>query len=375
MKEIRMVDLQGQYEKIKTEIDRGIMEVIASAAFIKGPDVTRFEKALSEYLGCRHAIACANGTDALQVAMMALDLQPGDEVITTPFSFISGIEMIKMLKLIPVMVDVEEDTFNINSDLVEEAITDRTKAIVPVHLFGQCARMDRISEIAQKHDLYVIEDNAQALGASYIYPDGSSQKAGTIGLIGTTSFFPSKNLGCFGDGGAIFTNNDQIANKITALVNHGMYRRYYYDYVGINSRLDTIQAAVLNIKLKHLEAYNRRRQEAANFYDEVFRDLPGVMIPVRSSFSSHIFHQYTLRVPEALRDRLHEHLGSANIPSAIYYPVPLHLQTAYLDLGYKEGDLPVAEHLSRSVLSLPMHTELDDEQLKYITETVRDFFN
>lgn len=375
MNEIRMVDLKGQYDKIKSEIDSAIQRVLESTVFIKGPDVRDFQDELAAYLGSKHVVACANGTDALQVSMMALDLKPGDEVITTPFTFISSIEMIQLLGLKPVLVDVEEDSFNINADLIEEAITARTKALIPVHLFGQCANMQKISEIADSQGLFIIEDNAQAIGAEYFYPDGIKKKAGTIGNIGTTSFFPSKNLGCYGDGGAIFTNDDTLARKISALVNHGMNRQYYYDFIGVNSRLDSIQAAILRIKLKHLDTYNNLRRKAADYYDEAFSANQEIKMPVRSSFSSHIFHQYTLRVPEDIRDRLHKHLGNLNIPSAVYYPVPLHLQTAYLDLGYNPGDLPVSEKLSKQVISLPMHTELDDAQLEYITKSVINFFN
>jgi len=375
MNEIRMVDLKGQYQKIKSEVDSAIQSVLDSTAFIFGPDVSAFQKELAAYLNCKHVIACANGTDALQVSLMALDLQQGDEVITSPFTFISSIEMIRLLGLKPVLVDVEEDTFNINSDLIEKAISDRTKVLLPVHLFGQCANMSRISEIAEGNELFTIEDNAQALGAEYSFADGMLKKAGTMSDIGTTSFFPSKNLGCYGDGGAIFTDNENLSKKITALVNHGMKRQYYYDYIGVNSRLDSIQAAVLRIKLKHLDTYNNLRRKAANFYDEAFSVKQEIKVPVRSSFSSHIFHQYTMRVPEESRDQLHEYLRSLNIPAAIYYPVPLHLQTAYLDLGYNPGDLPVSEKLSKQVISLPMHTELDDEQLEFITESVVNFFN
>jgi len=376
MKEIRMVDLKGQYEKIKTAIDAAIEEVLSSTSFIKGPDVNNLETELSEYLGCRHAVSCANGTDALQVAMMALDLRPGDEIITTPFTFIATVEVIKLLNLTPVFVDVEPDTFNINADLIAEAITEKSKAIVPVHLFGQCADMAAISKLAKEHGLYVIEDNAQAFGANYTFPgNGTTKKAGTMGHIGTTSFFPSKNLGCFGDGGAVFTDDDELAHKLSALVNHGMFRRYYYDYVGINSRLDSIQAAVLRIKLKHLEYYNRKRREAADFYDSEFSKITGIKIPVRSGSSDHIFHQYTLRVPAEVRDSLQKHLETRKVPSAIYYPVPLHIQDAYLDLGYRQGDFPVSEKLSETVLSLPMHTELDEEQLIYITGAVKEFFS
>lgn len=374
MKEIRMVDLKGQYEKIQDEVDHAIKGVIASTAFIKGPDVSLFEQELAQFLDVKHAIACANGTDALQVAMMALGLKPGDEIITTPFTFIATVEVIKLLGLTPVFVDVEADSFNINPELIESAISNQTKAIVPVHLFGQCAEMEIITRIAEKYKLTVIEDNAQAIGAEYIYSDGMKRKAGAIGDVGTTSFFPSKNLGCYGDGGAMFTNNPELADKLSTLANHGMNRRYYYDYVGVNSRLDTLQAAILRIKLRHLEKYNMVRKAAADYYDRAFDSLPGVTIPARKSYSTHIFHQYTLQVPKEQRDELHSYLGSKQVPSAIYYPVPLHLQTAYKDLGYKAGDFPVAERFSERVISLPMHTELDEEQLSYIAETVSAFF-
>ncbi|MBN2698526.1 MAG: DegT/DnrJ/EryC1/StrS family aminotransferase, partial [Bacteroidales bacterium] len=371
---IKMVDLRGQYMKIKPFIDDAIQEVIDTTSFIKGPDVEQFERELSEYLGCRHTISCANGTDALQIAMMALDLQPGDEVITTPFTFIATVESIKLLRLKPVLVDVEEDSFNINTGQIDRVITGRTRTIVPVHLFGQCSDMASITDLAKKHNLSIIEDNAQALGTTFTFPDGKARKSGTIGTIGTTSFFPSKNLGCYGDGGAVFTNDDKLANKIRALVNHGMFRRYYYDYIGVNSRLDSVQAAILRIKLQHLEVYNRLRREAADFYDRALSPVGEIKIPARSPFSDHIFHQYTLRVPAGLRDELQKYLESKKIPSAIYYPVPVHLQAAYRDLGYRKGDFPVSEQLSDSVISLPMHTELDEEQLEYITEAVQLFF-
>ena len=375
MNEIKMVDLHGQYLKIKTEVNEAIQRVIDSTAFIKGNDVHQFQEELSTYMGVHHTIACGNGTDALQLAMMALGLQPGDEVITTPFTFISTIEVIKLLGLKPVLVDVEEQTFNIDPALLENAVTDRTRAIVPVHLFGQCAYMEKIMELATSRGVFVIEDNAQAIGTDYIYPDGSTRKAGTIGHIGTTSFFPSKNLGAFGDGGALFTNDDSLGQLLRALMNHGMKQRYYYDYVGVNSRLDSLQAAILRIKLRHLDHYALARQQVASYYNSALSNLIDLRLPVRSTFSTHIYHQYTIQLPTQIRNDLKQWLQQKQIPSMIYYPVPLHLQHAYRDLGYKTGDLPVSEKLSGNVLSLPMHTELDEEQLDYISEQIHAFFN
>jgi UDP-2-acetamido-2-deoxy-ribo-hexuluronate aminotransferase len=374
MNEIKMVDLHGQYLKIKNEVDHAIQGAIDSAAFIKGKDVGLFQDELSAYMGVKHTIACGNGTDALQVSMMALDLQPGDEVITTPFTFIATVEVIALLGLKPVFVDVLPDTFNLDPGQLDQALTDRTRAIVPVHLFGQCADMESIMAFARINDLYVIEDNAQAIGADFL-PGGSAiQKAGTIGDLGTTSFFPSKNLGAFGDGGAIFTNDDSFGKKLASLVNHGMEKRYHYDHVGVNSRLDTLQAAILRVKLKHLDDYHRRRQEAATWYDTTLSDIPGVTTPQRSSFSTHIFHQYTLQVPSTQRDALKQFLQEKEIPSMVYYPVPLHMQKAYRELAYREGDLPVSEELCSKVLSLPMHTELEKNQLEYISEQFHLFF-
>ncbi|MEN8228594.1 MAG: DegT/DnrJ/EryC1/StrS family aminotransferase [Bacteroidota bacterium] len=375
MKEIRMVDLHTQYLHIKAEVDEAIQQVIESTAFIKGKDVALFQEELSAYMGVKHTITCGNGTDALQVAMMALNLRPGDEVITTPFTFISTIEVIKLMGLHPILVDVREDTFNLDPSLLEKAITGRTRAIVPVHLFGQCAHMEAILNIASKQNLFVIEDNAQALGANYIFSDDTTQKAGTIGDIGTTSFFPSKNLGGYGDGGAIFTNSDELGEMLRAMVNHGMKRRYYYDYVGVNSRLDTMQAAILRVKLKELEKYHHARQHVADFYDNALSGIADLRVPVRSDFSTHVFHQYTLQVPAETRDELRSFLQDKSIPSMVYYPVPLHMQHAYGELGYRQGDLPVAEELSGRVLSLPMHTELDEQQLTYITDQIQAYFN
>ncbi len=369
-----MVDLHGQYLKIKDEVDSAIQRVIDSTAFIRGKDVKEFQDELSTYLDVKHCIACGNGTDALQVAMMALNLQPGDEVITTPFTFIATVEVIRLLGLKPVFVDVRPDTFNLDPEQLEQALSERTRAIVPVHLFGQCADMKSIMEFARINGLYVIEDNAQALGADFFPKDGSKQKAGTIGHIGTTSFFPSKNLGAFGDGGALFSNDDSFGLRAASLVNHGMQKRYHYDHVGVNSRLDTLQAAILRIKLQHLDEYHRLRQEAAAWYDTALSGIDGLQIPVRSSFSSHIFHQYTLQVQASRRDKLKQWLMEKGIPSQVYYPLPLHLQRAYSDLGYRKGDLPVSEELCSKVLSLPMHTEMEQVQLTYISDQVQQFF-
>jgi len=375
MEEIKMVDLNGQYERIKREVDEAIQKVLDSTAFIKGPDVKAFELALASYLDAGTVISCANGTDALQIAMMALELKPGDEVITTPFTFVATVEVLKLLGLKPVFVDIEPGTFNIDIDKLKIKISSRTKAIVPVHLFGQCANMERLSAFASEYGLYIIEDAAQSLGCNYRFSDASVRKSGTIGTIGCTSFFPSKNLGAFGDGGALFTNNPILAAKLQALVNHGMIQRYHYDYVGVNSRLDTLQAAILNVKLKHLDEYNRARQSAAEFYDNALGELKDITIPSRSKFSDHIFHQYTLRVLGGKRDELKNHLEKSSVPAMIYYPVPLHLQKAYADLGYKIGDFPIAEQACHEVLSLPMHTELSEEQLYFITERIIEFVN
>ena len=369
-----MVDLYGQYLKIKEEVNAAIQGVIDSTAFIRGEDVRRFQDELSRYLDVKHVIACGNGTDALQVALMTLDLQPGDEVITTPFTFIATVEVIRLLGLKPVFVDVRPDTFNLDPEKLEQAVSDRTRAIVPVHLFGQCADMDAIMAFSRNYGLYVIEDNAQALGADFLQSDGSKLKAGTIGHLGCTSFFPSKNLGAFGDGGALFTNDDSFAKRAASLVNHGMSKQYHYENVGVNSRLDTLQAAILRVKLQHLDAYHRLRQEAAAWYDARLSGMEELHVPVRSAFSTHIFHQYTLVVRPEARDQLKQYLGDRGIPSQVYYPLPLHLQRAYKDLGYREGDLRVSEELSRKVLSLPMHTELDQEQLTYITDQIEQFY-
>lgn len=375
MQKIAMVDLKRQYEKIRGEIDHAIQDVINETAFINGPAVKKFKEDLENYLGVKHVIPCANGTDALQVAMMALGLKPGDEVIAPSFTFIATAEVIALLGLTPVLVDVDPHTFNIDPAAVEKAITPKTKAIVPVHLFGQCADMNSLLRIAEKHGLYIIEDNAQAIGADYILKNGKKVKAGTMGHIGCTSFFPSKNLGCYGDGGAIFTDNDQLAEKITAIVNHGMRIRYYHDEIGVNSRLDSIQAAILKVKLKYHDEYASARQRAADQYDRAFKNVKGIKIPARNPDSTHVFHQYTLVLDGIDREGLRDYLAQNDVPAMIYYPVPLHKQKAYLDPRYKEGDFPVSEKLAETVLSLPMHTELDEEQTKYITTLILKYID
>ena len=370
MDDIRMVDLKGQYLKIKEEIDREIFKVIESTQFINGDIVNEFQRNLEDYLNANHVIPCANGTDALQVAMMALGLKPGDEVITTSFTFIATAEVIALLGLKPVLVDVHPHSYLIDSEAVKKAITPKTKAIVPVHLFGQAANMEELLEIANENNLYLIEDTAQAIGGDYYFSNGNTEKIGTIGDIGCTSFFPSKNLGCFGDGGAIFTNNDEYAEKLNSIVNHGMQVRYYHDNVGVNSRLDSIQAAVLNVKLKYLNEYNNNRIKAANYYDNAFLTHPNIEIPYRVKHSNHTFHQYTLKTNGIDRDKLKEELAKIGVPAMVYYPVPLHLQKAYKDSRYSDGDFPVTEALSKSVISLPMHTELDAKQQDFIIEKV-----
>ncbi|HON20959.1 MAG TPA: DegT/DnrJ/EryC1/StrS family aminotransferase [Bacteroidales bacterium] len=367
MRKIQMVDLQKQYQDIKEEVDSAIQEVINNCTFINGPSVKQFQANLEKYLHVKHVIPCGNGTDGLQVSLMALDLQPGDEVITTTFTFIATAEVIALLKLTPVLVDVESDTFNISISAVEKAVTNKTKAIIPVHLFGQCVDMESLMKIAEKHNLHIVEDACQAIGADYHFSNGEVKKAGTMGIIGCTSFFPSKNLGCYGDGGAVFTNDDVLAKKLRGIVNHGMFVRYYHDIVGVNSRLDSIQAAILDVKLKRLDDYIKRRNAAASFYNQVFANHENIVIPQRHKKSTHVFHQYTLVLKNVDRDKVVAYMKEQEIPVMIYYPVPLHLQKAYEYLSYKKGDLPVSEALSESVISLPMHTELDDEQLNYIT--------
>ena len=376
MKKIQMVDLKGQYEGIKDRINTSFQEVLDSTAFINGPEVHAFQKEMEAYLGVKHVIPCANGTDALQIAMMGLGLKPGDEVITADFTFAATVEVIALLQLTPVLVDVDLDTFNINIDALKKAITPRTKAIVPVHLFGQVANMDAIMKLAQEHNLYVIEDNAQAIGADYTWADGRKQKAGAIGHVAATSFFPSKNLGCYGDGGAIFTNDDDLAHTLRGVVNHGMYVRYHHDVVGVNSRLDSLQAVVLRAKLPLLDDYNNKRKEAAFKNKEAFKGQEHILPPVVvGDPSSHVYHQYTLRITNGKRDDLVNFLGEHNIPCGVYYPIPLHKQKAYLDSRYREEDFPVTNLLVQEVISLPMHTELDDEQITFITQKIIEFVN
>ena len=371
MKPIQMVDLKSQYQHIKTEVDQGIQEVLDSCAFINGPAVKRFQENLEHYLGVKHVIPCANGTDALQVALMALGLKPGDEVITTTFTFVATAEVIALLGLTPVLVDVDPHTFNMDLNALERAITPKTKAIIPVHLFGQSCDMEVIMDLAKKHNLFVVEDACQSIGADFIYSDGKKQKTGTIGDVGCTSFFPSKNLGCYGDGGALFTNDDALAEKLRVIVNHGMKVRYYHDEIGVNSRLDSIQAVVLDAKLKHLDTYNANRAKAATYYSSAFSKSDKLTVPAFEKKSTHVFHQYTLQLHESInRDELIKHLTDKGIPAMIYYPVPLHQQKAYLDPRYKDGDFPVSEKLAKTVFSLPMHSELDNEQLAYITSAV-----
>lgn len=375
VKKIQMVDLIGQYEKIQAEIDKAVIDVIRSSAYINGPEVKSFKTELEQYLGAKHVIPCANGTDALQIAMMALGLKPGDEVITADFTYVATAEVIALLGLTPVLVDVYPGTMDINVEAIEKAITANTKAIVPVHLFGQCADMERIMALAKKHKLFVIEDTAQAIGADYTFSDGRKVKAGTIGDIGCTSFFPSKNLGCYGDGGAMYTNSDELAEKMRIIANHGQAALYYHDSIGVNSRLDSIQAAILRIKLRHLDEYAAARNRVAEYYDKAFANHPKLTIPTRAKNSTHVFHQYTLQLSGADRMALKDFLATKGIPSMIYYPVPLHLQKAYLDPRYLEGDFPVTEQLCASVFSLPMHTELDEATLKFITDSVKEFLN
>ncbi len=377
-----MVDLKGQYKNIKERVDSSIMNVIETTAFVNGPEVHQFQKELEDYLGVKHVIPCANGTDALQIAMMGLGLKPGDEVITADFTFAATVEVIALLQLTPVLVDVDPVNFNIDIEAIKKAITPKTKAIVPVHLFGLAANMDEIMEVAEQHNLYVIEDNAQGIGADYTSKDGTKKKTGTIGHVASTSFFPSKNLGCYGDGGAIFTNDDDLAHIIRGIVNHGMYERYHHDVVGVNSRLDSIQAAVLRAKLPHLNDYNKARKIAAQKYSEAFKNHKNIITPTGCGKCSneeidgcncHVYHQYTLKIVDADRDALVKHLNENEIPCGVYYPIPLHLQKAYKDERYKEEDFEVTNQLVKEVISLPMHTELDDEQIDYITKTVIEF--
>ncbi|WP_108802073.1 DegT/DnrJ/EryC1/StrS aminotransferase family protein [Aquimarina sp. Aq107] len=386
MKKIQMVDLKGQYEQIKERVDSSILDVISSAAFINGPEVHSFQKELEEYLDVKHVIPCANGTDALQIAMMGLNLKPEDEVITADFTFAATVEVIALLQLTPVLVDVEKDSFNIDPNAIRDAITPNTKAIVPVHLFGQAANMDEIMKIAKEHDLYVIEDNAQGIGGSYKFDDGKVAKTGTIGHVSSTSFFPSKNLGCYGDGGAIFTNDDDLAHTIRGIVNHGMYKRYHHDVVGVNSRLDSIQATVLRAKLPNLDTYNDARRAAARKYNKAFEGIENIITPkvkgnscetsenvICDTCDCHVFHQYTLRVVNTDRDALVKHLNEQGIPCGVYYPIPLHNQKAYQDDRYDDANFTITNQLVKEVISLPMHTELDNEQIDFITKNVINF--
>ena len=378
-----MVDLSGQYQEIKDQVNSSITQILETSAFINGPEVHAFQKELETYLGVKHVIPCANGTDALQIAMMGLGLKPGDEVITADFTFAATVEVIALLQLTPVLVDVYPDTFNINIEALEKAITPKTKAIVPVHLFGQCANMDAILALAEKHNLFVIEDNAQAIGAKYLSKKGVKSMAGSMGHVGATSFFPSKNLGCYGDGGAIFTNNDDLAHIIRGIVNHGMYERYHHDVVGVNSRLDSIQAAVLRAKLPKLDGYCEARRNAARAYSRAFKNQQHIVTPVTVNncegicdvCDCHVFHQYTLKITNGKRDALAKYLNENDIPCGVYYPIPLHKQKAYVDGRYREEDFPVTNQLVKEVISLPMHTELDEEQINHITKMVIGFVN
>lgn len=369
-----MVDLKSQYEKIKDTVNASIQEVLDTNTYINGPLVHQFQKGLENYLGVKHVIPCANGTDALQIAMMGLDLKPGDEIITADFTFAATVEVIALLQLTPVLVDVDVDNMNISIEAIKKAITPKTKAIVPVHLFGRAANMDAIMQIAKEHNLYVIEDNAQAIGANYASNNGSKTKVGAIGHVGATSFFPSKNLGCYGDGGAIFTNDDALAHTLRGIVNHGMYERYHHDVVGVNSRLDSIQAGVLNAKLPLLDTYNNSRREAANKYNQALKVNSSIITPdFDLAGDDHVFHQYVLRITNGKRDGLLAHLQSKDIPCAIYYPIPLHSQKAYKDSRYNEADFSVTNKLVQEVIALPMHTELDNEQIKFITDSILEF--
>lgn len=374
MKKIEMVDLKGQYLRIKTEIDSAINEVIENTAFINGKHVETFSENLKTYLGVNYVVPCANGTDALQVALMALNLKMGDEVIVPSFTFIASAEVIGLLGLRPVMVDVDYDNFNVTAKNIEQAITVNTKAIIPVHLFGQASQMEEIMLLAKKYDLYVVEDNAQALGADYIFDSGKRQKLGTIGHIGCTSFFPSKNLGCYGDGGAVFTNDETLAKRIKMICNHGSTVKYHHEVLGVNSRLDTLQAAILDVKLKYLNTFNKMRYEAAQRYSYAFKDISGIITPKESTFSTHVYHQYTLKVLDGKRDELKEFLAKHGIPAMVYYPIPLHKQEAFLQIAHQSGDMSVAEKLSDEVLSLPMHTELDLSTIAFIISKVMSFY-
>lgn len=376
MKPIRMVDLKGQYDFIAPQVKEALNEVLENTAFINGPAVKNFQEDLEKYLDVKHVIPCANGTDALQIALMGLKLEPGDEVITADFTFAATVEVISLLRLTPILVDVDPETFNIDPAAIEAVITPKTKAIIPVHLFGQAADMEAINAIAEKHQLYVVEDNAQGIGATYTFKDGAKAKTGTLGHVAATSFFPSKNLGAYGDGGAIFTNDDELAHFIRGIVNHGMYTRYYHDVVGVNSRLDSMQAAILKIKLQYLDFYNERRKEAAIRYTALLQDHPNIVTPVRTGdCSSHVFHQYTLRIVNHDRDGLVKFLNDNEIPCGVYYPVPLHRQKAYANPAEDESRFPVTNQLVKEVISLPMHSELTQDQVSFIAQKVRKFLD
>jgi UDP-2-acetamido-2-deoxy-ribo-hexuluronate aminotransferase len=375
MRPIQMVDLKQQYQSIKTEIDAAIAQVVESAFFINGPQVQNFVTALEKYNEVKHVIPCANGTDALQIALMALDLQPGDEVVTPSFTFIATTEVVALLKLKPVFVDVDPKTFCIDPAAIEKAITPKTKAIIPVHLYGQAANMEEIMKIAEAHNLHVIEDNAQAIGGDHYFSDGTAKKTGSIGTINTTSFFPSKNLGCYGDGGAIMTNKTELANKLKMIANHGQSKRYYHDLVGCNSRLDTIQAAVLEVKLRYLNNYIEARRKLADAYDAAFLAHPEITTPFRASYCNHVFHQYTLILEGIDRNKLHAYLADLKIPSMIYYPVPAHRQKMFAQFNSSSTELPITDWLTERVISLPMHTEMDEEQIHFITSSVLNFVN
>ncbi|HRO85040.1 MAG TPA: DegT/DnrJ/EryC1/StrS family aminotransferase [Niabella sp.] len=375
MRPIQMVDTHTQYHKIKEEVDKAVIDVMESSAFINGKIVGEFATHLAQYLNVKHVIPCGNGTDALQIALMALGLQPGDEVITPSFTYIATTEVVALLRLTPVFVEVDKQTFNIDPEAIEKAITPKTKAIVPVHLYGQAANMEAIMKIAEKHNLFVVEDNAQAVGCDYTFSNGTVKKTGTIGHVGCTSFYPSKNLGAFGDGGAMCTNDDELAEKLRMIANHGQKTRYYHDMVGCNSRLDSIQAAILDIKLRHLDAYCTARQQAADYYDRAFASHPKITIPFRASNSTHVFHQYTLILHDVDRDALQQHLADKKIPSMIYYPLPAHKQKMFEIYQTGSLDLEITDWLNKRVISLPIHTELDEEQLKYITDSVLEFVN
>ncbi|WP_017732506.1 DegT/DnrJ/EryC1/StrS family aminotransferase [Nafulsella turpanensis] len=375
IKPLQMVDLHGQYLQVADEINQAIQSVIDQTAFINGAEVKDFARSLAQYNAVEHVIPCGNGTDALQLAMMALQLQPGDEVIVPTWTYVATVEVIALLGLKPVFVDADPNSFNLDTGAIEALISPKTKAIVPVHLYGQCAHMEPLLKLATEKGLYVIEDTAQALGADYLFSGQQKQKAGTLGTVGTTSFFPSKNLGCYGDGGALLTHNSELANTLKAMANHGQFEKYHHDLIGVNSRLDSLQAAILNVKLKQLDNYTAKRQQAAKWYDQMLAEVEAIQIPERVAYSTHVFHQYTIKVKDGKRDALRDFLKEKEVPSMIYYPVPLHLQKAYSTYGYEKGDFPVAEALSGEVLSLPIHTELEEAQVAYVAEQIKSFFH